>query len=772
MADFFRGPLIVKTWHQDPNAWWRTWTWTYNLNLIGQDRLPPGKQRWELPVIEFRDDREWAYNLTLRLPVQAPVGKQYWVTPSPEFREGRIWTQDLLPLLTDRNALFSVRIFDLPPIEQREVRAWAWSYNVNLIGQDQLPVGERSFETSRDPREFRSWVWGSNLTLSIQLLPPGLQLFETPREFREQRGWEWKYNLNLIGQDALPPGRGSQFLPTGPSWYQSWVVNLQQSTLFVVTAPVGVQEYDRPQLAPQPPTPSWTWQYNLNLIGQDQLPVGEIRTALAVPAPAPIDPTWTWKYNLNLIGRDALPIGKVTYELPPREARERRDWNINLVLTTLAGQDRMTVGERVFDLPDRGPPPIVPSWQWSYNLNLIGQDVLPVGEISTALPRGPDWLLGWTQSLLQTTLAPTFAKPLNQYDWPVPQAPLQAALGWAWQYNPNLVGQDAMLVGKQRYDLWTPEPQRQAQLSTWIWQYNLNLIGKDALPVGAKSYDQPPLRVFWQRSWELNLVLGTLQGQDKLPTGEQSWFLPPQPAQQAAQVWTWQYNPNLVGQDQLPAGARRTELPSGPDWRIGWTQSLALQLSVAAAVPVLPNLTALPTQPIYPQDLRSWLQATRLLIGQDAMLAGKQVYDRPPLGPIQPDRSFTFAGLSLITAPIVYTVGKQIYDLWLKGPEYPVDLRNGPQGLQNINLFPPPPPTPVVVVTQLVGDPYDRRKRYRFSQPFAPMDRWQYEEMLEFLARGKMSPAERRAYEVHREILLRVADDRDVEFLMLQDYTL
>lgn len=861
-------PVGEQVWDLAPRdiREYRSWTWQYNLNLIGRDAMVAGEQVVALPPAEGREFRTWTWQLNSNLAaVQTPLfsAMVYDLVPR-EGREARTWFwQEILyfPQIPPPGE----QRYDLSVSDGRQIRSWNWSYNLNLIGQDALPVGEQRWDlTVPDVRQERDWAWSYNLNLiGKDRLPTGQQVYETPREFRERRGWEWKYNLNLIGQDFFPAGKISNLSPTGVTWSQTWVLNLLESTLTVVSAPSGEQVYDRPQLPPQPPTPSWTWQYNLNLIGQDKLPVGEASTALTpIGAPRP-DETWTWAYNLNLIGKDALPIGERSldltprdirefrgwawqyileligqdvvpgkratdlpaqiswllgwtsnllestlaqqqlpagqrsWELPPRDPREARSYALNLVLTSLLGQDRLTVGARVWDLAPIGPPPLVPSWTWNYNLNLIGKDALPVGEVSTALPRGPEWLLGWTQNLLQTTLAPTFAKPFNQYDWPVPRAPQQPALGWTWQYNPNLIGQDAMLVGDQRYDLWTPEPQRPAQLSTWIWQYNLNLVGKDALPVGARNYDQPPLRVFWQRSWELNLVLSTLRGQDQLPIGEALWALPPQPAQPQAFVWTWQYNPNLIGQDQLPVGDQRAELAAGPDWRIGWTQNLVAALTASQAQPFFPNAWALPDQGFFQTDLRTWISQTKLLlavpfaqldwpvpkapqqpasgwtwsynlnlIGQDQLPKGEQVFDLVPRAPAPIDQTFTSAGLSLLSAPIVYTVGKQVYDLWLKGPEYPVDLRNGPFGV-NPNLYPPPPP-PVVIITAIVGDPYDRRRRYRFSQPFAPMDREQYEEMLEYLARSKMNASERAAWQRHHEILLRLTEERDIEFMMLQ----
>lgn len=785
MPDIFRGPLEAPKWAPEP-VWFRGWT----VNLL-QTTLKPavaptpvGEQVYDLPPqpvlhIYYRTGlRTWAQHPTswLIAPFRADSLPNYDQNPPPPLPDPALtWISNPLTLRSIVQQPVGEQSTALPGQPDKLLQTWSWQYNSNLIGQDKLPTGEQIYDLPPkaylQPADVRLWAWRYNLNLiGKDAMVAGEQVFDLPpRDIREFRAWSWQYNLNLIGQDRLPVGEQSYAVPTGVSWYQTWVLNLLQSTLTVINAPVGAQAYDRPQLA-TPVAQGWAWTYNINLIGQDKLPIGEVVTALP-PAGylQPVDVTkWAWKYNLNLIGKDALPVGDQSYALVVPDNRERRDWNINLVLTTLLGQDRMTSGVQIWSVPPIGPPPLVPSWTWQYNPNLVGQDKLPVGAVSTKLVPGPDWLLGWASNLLQTTLAPSFARPFNQFDWPVPKGPQQPAITWTWQYNPNLVAQDAMIVGEQSYALTVPEPQRPVQLNNWVWQYNLNLIGKDALPVGARVYDQPSLRVFWQRGWEINLVLSTLLGQDRLPTGKQSYALAPQPPISPAQVWTWQYNPNLVGQDVLPTGDQRFELvppaPPRPDGT--WVQSLVAALTAATAKPIFVNQWdwTVPKAPLQPA--LGWTASYNLnLIGQDQLPVGEQSYARPQLDAPQFDRSFTSSGLSLLTAPIVFTVGEQIYDLTPRGFEYPVDLRSSIPGT-NINLFPPPPP-PVVVVTAIVGDPYDRRKRYRFSQPFAPMDRWQYEEMLNFLAKSKMNASERAAFEEHRRELMMLTDERDIEFLML-----
>src|SRR5262245_8694902 len=191
MADIFRGPLLVKTWHPDANAWWRTWTASYNLNLIGKDRFPPGTQRYELAPFwsgypRQPDLRTWTLNLNTSTlaPVTAPVG---------------------------------VQESELPPAQLvRQPRGrgyWTWtqSFPLTLIGQDQLPVGDRQFQ-----------------------LPPLGAAPAFPVSLRNFLEW---YFIGLIGKDALPVGDRHHALPPRPHY--------------------------------EPATRTWTWSYNLSLVGQD-----------------------------------------------------------------------------------------------------------------------------------------------------------------------------------------------------------------------------------------------------------------------------------------------------------------------------------------------------------------------------------------------------------------------------------------------------------------------------------------------------------------------
>jgi hypothetical protein len=168
---------------------------------------------------------------------------------------------------------------------------------------------------------------------------------------------------------------------------------------------------------------SWTWSYNLNLIGKDKLPAGVYPGNEVFELPPPQRPpeqiqlhSWTWSYNLNLIGQDKLPVGKQVYDLTP----------------TLVA-----------------PPRLDQTWTRSYNLNLIGQDQLPIGKIVTDLT----------------------GRPFDQVQ----------LRSWQASYNLNLIGQDKLPTGQQLWEL-TPRHLRNQDIINWIQAVNLNLATVPAIP--------------------------------------------------------------------------------------------------------------------------------------------------------------------------------------------------------------------------------------------------------------------------------------------------
>src|SRR6516165_8391821 len=92
-----------------PNAF-QSWTYSYNLNLIGQDRLPTGEQWTTLPPAQF------PYELTRNFTWQWNIPLALYFQPAGQPLVGALW-------------------FDLAPaqlVPYRIDQTWAWSYNLNL----------------------------------------------------------------------------------------------------------------------------------------------------------------------------------------------------------------------------------------------------------------------------------------------------------------------------------------------------------------------------------------------------------------------------------------------------------------------------------------------------------------------------------------------------------------------------------------------------------------------------------------------------------------
>jgi hypothetical protein len=546
------GPFIFRPIQRSlPEAWayppanaFQSWTWSYNLNLIGKDRLPVGEIIYDRPSEVPRPALSWAVNLLQNTltPVTYPFTafNQYdWPNPTPQPQPGQTWTwqynlnligQDQLPIGDQR--------LDLAPIYPpyiNDLRTWARSYNLNLIGRDRLPTGKQTYDLPIDQRPpwptfLRSWEWRYNLNLiGKDQLPTGQQRYDLspiwPPYINQLRTWSWSYNLNLIGQDRLP---------------------------------VGEQVWERPTL-PIPPALTWLEGPQYELVAK---PFAQYDWPNATPNYR-IDQTWTWQYNLNLIGQDKLPTGQQTTDLPPRDfSRLLQTWMqlTNLALLTQPSTPQTTISQ-YFDRPQLPVPP-ARSWEWSYNLDLIGQDQLPF--------RQQDWPLtprqGVPAELYTVINGVRFAivKPFKQTDWPNPTPPARdpTLTSWAASYNKNLIGQDQLPAGAKSYDL---APRDYARiLQTWIEQTNIALYTFQAGPLGVvfNKYDWPltpaalPPALGWSWAYNLNLI-----GKDTLPKNQKDW---PNPAGHTLPtlLQTWlSWRAQLFPAPQFPQGKQFFDRP-------------------------------------------------------------------------------------------------------------------------------------------------------------------------------------------------------------------
>ena len=562
----------------------RTWTWSYNLNLIGQDKLPVGEQVTEL-----------------------------W--PRPNYR-----------------------------LEQ----TWTWR-QVGMLGRDQLPVGDQV--TDLPPRAalrlpLYSWEWRQVGMLGLDTLPAGEQITDLAPKAAPRApyyGTEWR-QVDKLGLDQLPVGEIVTELPRAPyRLEQTWTANLLETTLTPIAGPLGVvaNQYDWP-LPGRPSRLEQTTAWNQTpMLGQDQFPVGEQSTDLPPRAAARFqdDYGWTWRQVLEL-GQDKLPAGAQRYELPVAHLIAR---------------------------------PIDQTWTWR-QVGMLGKDQLPVGEQSTdltpkAAARSPLYSWEWRQvdKLGLDTL------PFNQYDWPNPRATFRIE-------------------------------------QTWALNLNLTTLGPVAGPLGVLTsyqYDTLPAQPFRiEQTWALNLQTTTLQP-ISVPQQiiVQSTELP-RTAQRIDETWTWR-QVGMLGQDQLPVGAQVTDLAPRAAARSSyygteWRQVDKLGLDRLPVGTQIYDTTAQRYVPYRPEQTTTWRQVT--MLGQDRLPIGAQSFDLPPKPPARSSyygtewRQVDKLGLDTLPA------GAQSIDLTPKAALRQVDLSNLAQST-NLALLTAPPDIHLTITKTAGADP-------------------------------------------------------------------
>jgi hypothetical protein len=528
------------------------WIWTA-LPLFAEAPTPVGKVETTLPTSQPISSFGFIppYNLSLLSVPLPPVDTTNiparildWGTP-PE-AEYHVSMRSWAGVKTPAAALFTKPFLQsdwpLTPAPKQPERTVTASYNPNLVGQDRLPVGEVIYDLTPRPHEYRvqihaSWTWNYNLNLiGKDLLPVGEAIFAlpVPQDYPVQLR-QWLSAKPPTPPEPLPFNQRDWPIPTQPrqfdlrTWSQSPAVpplpvdttsiparvldwgtppaagRLQATwtsalslTLTTPVAPKPAAQYDWPltPLAGQP-AKSWSWSYNLNLIGKDQLPVGDISTALAptghiypvdlrswivrvnlalvvTPVVLPYNqydwpnprlpqqptPVWTRSYNLNLIGKDQLPAGEVVSDLPPQRRVAAQTW-INAVNLALTSVQVVPFNQLDWQRPIAAAP-VNRSFAAFFNPNLIGKDRLP----------------------------------FRQQDWPIYRPFLQPAFGYTASYNRNLIGKDRLPFRQQHWPL-TPDHRR---LSDWILDTDPNLY----IPPPPPPAPRDPTHARTRGGFELN----------------------------------------------------------------------------------------------------------------------------------------------------------------------------------------------------------------------------------------------------------------------------
>jgi hypothetical protein len=588
-----------------------TWTASYNLNLIGKDRLPAGDQWWQPPdqrpfpaslltwtrdpipnllpaVTQFIvrqsdwqlpkgppwDDYTWISQGILSLPVapsQFIIRQSDWQLPKTPQWDDYTWIAQGILTLPAAPTTIPVNLlpkdWPLPRAPQWDDYTWlqqgilpaaaavtvgprgaitsiGWvppgppargvSYNRALFTQGPVNQFDWPLAVSRHPGIDRSWTVSYLATLVGQdRLPTGAAIHALADQSRQTwlaNSITASYNLNLIGKDKLPTG--DQYYdrtPIGPTWLGNWVTSTSLNLLVIppVQPPPGKQYSERTPLGSFWLANSVTVSYNQNLIGKDQLPVGDQYSEL------PKGITWrandvTVSYNKNLIGQDKLPTGEQYSDRPPGPA-----WLANWVTSTsaalLAGPPQRPFVQTDWPLT---AAPAVPqrSWACSYLDTLIGQDRRNPGQQSTALAdqSSRQWLANWinSTSLALLVTVPTPPLPKNQYDWQVPRGPVQPDRSYGAVFPKVLIGKDQLPFRQRDWPLPTA-PRPAADLITFINRSQIQLIGKDKLPIRQQDWPVPRPYPLLPRATGYNRPIGAAAAlAAKLPFNQFDWPLP------------------------------------------------------------------------------------------------------------------------------------------------------------------------------------------------------------------------------------------------------
>jgi hypothetical protein len=600
--------------------------WAQSPIILGPS--PVGAQLFDLPPqAPLRaTDYTWTYNSFPNWPPPPPFVDTTLEPRAPHFSPPRTpqwFSYDIPPNLVVLSSMAApVNQYDWPnpraPAEPA-TRTWTWSYNLNLIGQDALPVGDQV--TALPPRGADPPNQSYFLPLNLNLVPP--PFVDTTLEVRAPHfspprapltfSYDIATNLTVLLATSAPTKllAGQQVFdlplaqliarPIEQTWTWRQVGMLGQDKL-----PVGAELTDLPPRAAArfQDDYGWTWR-QVGMLGQDKLPVGAQRyeLPLAQLIARPIEQTWTWR-QVDKLGKDQLPVGAELTDLPPKATPRAPYYGTEWRQVDKLGLDQFPFNQ--YDWPNpRAPFRIEQTWALNLNTTTLQPVVGPLGVLFAyqydALPTGPFRIeQTWALNLQTTTLQPvSVPQQIIAQSTELPRAPQRIEETWAWRQVDKL-GQDQLPVGAQSTEL-TPKAAPRAPYYGTEWR-QVDKLGQDRLPVGTQIYDTTahryvPYRPEQTTAWRQVSMLG----QDRLPVGTQSTELTPKPAARLATYGTEWRQVGMLGLDQLPVGVQATELTPKAALRqvdlANWIQSVNLSLQTAPPdifLSITKTATALP----------------------------------------------------------------------------------------------------------------------------------------------------------------------------------
>lgn len=323
--------------------------------------------------------------------------------PSPQLLVPNLLTSTLAPVVA---APF--RQSDWPnPVVRRYQQPPAYQSPLLTILASIAPVGpETVFREPYVPRAVRfkqEWP-ASNLLLTALSAPAVAAPFA-------QRQWD-----NPRGAKQLAPS-----LAAADLLLTTLAASPEPPAETVLRAPLVTRYQTRARRFD-----GWTQSLKLNLIGQDEY--GQFVDVQSVPVRASQVALRGFSQNLlqtTLSGTPAAPFAQDDWQNPRVKKTETPFWSNDLVRVLAAVPQATPFAQSDFPNPLRLAVRLeLRTWRQDLKQNLIGQDAYrPRVEFSGAPSRTfPVALRGFSQNLLQTTLATPQPAPFSQSDWPIPRA--------------------------------------------------------------------------------------------------------------------------------------------------------------------------------------------------------------------------------------------------------------------------------------------------------------------------------------------------------------
>jgi hypothetical protein len=173
-----------------------------------------------------------------------------------------------------------------------------------------------------------------------------------------------------------------------------------------------------------------------------------------------------------------------------------------------------------FDWPN--PKPVTWYQNWIESGNSILPRPTPFLPVQINNPNQVGWYQTYSQSLLQTSLAPSQANPFVQNQWPNPQ-PVIWYQSWTQSFQ--------QAIPFNQTD-WSLPKTNQPLLQTWSQSLNL-FYQSETFPFVQIDWPNPQ-RTVWYQDWRVNLLQNTLVPVFQSPFNQFDWPLPRtyQPIQQ------------------------------------------------------------------------------------------------------------------------------------------------------------------------------------------------------------------------------------------------